>query len=118
MKKILSISFLTFTLLTASLVSLAQDEDQSSQQRMPRWISDKGYWVVESNINTPYNSIIHFYNNENVLVYREKIDGVKINLNRTRTKMRLKKVLEQSIVAWDKNHSPKQDEQWVAKALR
>jgi hypothetical protein len=109
---------LLFTFFTLTLVSQAQDEGEAYPSRIPRWISEKGYWVVESNVKTPYNSIIHFYNNENLLVYREKVDGVKINLNRTRTKMRLKKVLEQSIVAWEKNPVPMENEQWVAKALR
>ena len=118
MKAAINLSALIFLFLTTSIASFAQDEEQSLPQRIPRWISDKGYWVVESNIKTPYNSIIHFYNNENVLVYREKVEGVKINLNRARTKMRLKKILEQSIVAWEKSHTIKEDEQWVVKALR
>jgi hypothetical protein len=114
-----SISFATILIfLSTSLVSFAQDEEQTQPQRNPRWISDKGYWVIESNVKTPYHSVIHFYNNENVLVYREKVDGMKINLNRNRTKMRLKKILEQSIVAWEKNHVPREDQQWVANALR
>jgi len=104
--------------LTTSFNSFAQDEGEPVSQRIPRWISDRGYWVVESNVKTPLNSIIHFYNNDNVLVYREKVDGVKINLNKSRTKMRLKKILEQSIVAYEKNHSITENEQWVAKALK
>ena len=104
--------------LTNSLPSLAQDEPQPVSHRIPRWISDKGYWVVESNVKTPFNSIIHFYDNDNVLVYREKVEGVKINLKKSRTKMRLKKILEQSIVAYEKSQTIKENEQWVAKALR
>jgi len=117
MKKVITaIALLLF--LTTSLTSLAQDEAQPVSKRIPRWISDKGYWVVESNVKTPFNSIIHFYDNDNVLVYREKVDGVKINLNKSRTKMRLKKILEQSIVAYEKSHTITENEQWVAKALR
>jgi len=117
MKNVITTAAL-FLFITTSLTSLAQDEAQPVPQRIPRWISDKGYWVVESNVKTPFNSIIHFYNNDNVLVYREKVDGVKINLNKSRTKMRLKKILEQSIVAYEKNHAITENEQWVAKALK
>ena len=117
MKKVISAATLLLFLVT-SISSLAQDEAQSVPQRIPRWVSDKGYWVVESNVKTPLNSVIHFYNNDNVLVYREKVDGVKINLNKSRTKMRLKKILEQSIVAYEKSHTITENEQWVAKALR
>jgi hypothetical protein len=118
MKKVLPFISLLLACFSFTLVSQAQAEEDASTQRIPRWISEKGYWVVESNVKTPYHSIIHFYNNDNVLVYREKVDGVKINLNRTRTKMRLKKVLEQSIVAWEKDAVPKENAQLVAKALR
>ncbi len=117
MKNVISAAtFLLF--LVSSITGFAQDEAQSVPQRIPRWISEKGYWVVESNVKTPLNSVIHFYNNDNVLVYRERVDGVKINLNKDRTKMRLKKILEQSIVAYEKSHTITENEQWVVKALR
>jgi hypothetical protein len=118
MKTNFRFTILLSALLTTTLVSIAQDEAQPVPQSIPRWISEKGYWVIESNVKTPFNSIIHFYNNDNVLVYRERVEGVRINLNRTRTKMRLKKILEQSILAWQKDHLPKQDEQWDARAFR
>src|SRR5262245_44684299 len=118
MKKIFSFPLLLTVLLTTSMFCLAQDEEQSLPQKTPRYISEKGYWVVESNVKTPYHSIIHFYNNDNVLVYRENVDGVKINLDKTRTKMKLKKILEQSIVAWEKNHQRAVDQDWVARAFK
>ena len=117
MKNVISAATLLLFLVT-SAGSFAQDEAESIPQRIPRWISDKGYWVVQSNVKTPLNSVIHFYNNDNVLVYREKVDGVKINLNKSRIKMRLKRILEQSIVAYEKNQVLREDRQWVAKALR
>jgi hypothetical protein len=117
MKSSIHFRILLILFLAASFSSFAQDEEQAGT-RIPRWISEKGYWVVESNINTPYQSTIHFYNNDNVLVYREKVDGVKVNLNRNRTKMKLKKILEESIIAWNKTHLPRQDQQWVSNALK
>jgi hypothetical protein len=117
MKTSIHFRILFILFLTVSLSSFAQDDEQA-EIRIPRWISDKGYWVVESNVKTPYQSVIHFYNNDNVLVYREKVEGVKVNLNRNRTKMKLKKILEQSIVAWDKTHLSPQDQQWVTRALK
>ena len=118
MKKLITSCLLLAGMLIISSTLKAQDEDQSSAPRTPKWVSEKGYWVVESNIKTPYHSIIHFYNNDNVLVYREKVDGVKINLNQKRTKMKLKKVLEQSVVAWENKHVVEDNAQLVAKALR
>ena len=118
MKRKLKFTVLLAAMLSTTMVCIAQEEEQSFPQPIPRWISDKGYWVIESNLKTPKSSIIHFYNNDNVLVYRERVEGVRINLNRNRTKMRLKKILEQSIVVWERDHLPKQNEQWVTKALR
>ena len=114
-KLIVASAILVFTAL--SYKAVAQDDEQTTP-RSPRWISEKGYWVVESNVHTPYHSIIHFYNNDNAQVYKEEVNGVKINLEKSRTKMRLKKILEQSIVAWEKDHSLKENEQWVVNALK
>lgn len=117
MKKVIIVSSILFFALALSTNVFAQDEEQQPL-RTPKWISEKGYWMVQSNIHTPYHSIIFFYNNDHVQVYKEEVDGVKVNLNKGRTKMRLKKILEQSILAWENTHQPKENEQWVAKALR
>ena len=71
-----------------STSSLAQDEKPA----IPKWHSDKGYWVIEGNINTPLEHTIRFFNNENVLLYRENLSGVKLNPARRAVKMKLKKV--------------------------
>jgi hypothetical protein len=73
-----------------------------TKPKVPRWVSDKGYWVVESNINFPRNHIIRFYNADNILVYKETLTGMKLNPERTRIKIKLKKVLESSVVTWEK----------------
>ena len=71
------------------------------QPKSPRWVSDKGYWVLESNINSPRNHIIRFYNTDNVLVYKETLAGVKLNAEKTKVKMKLKKILESSVATWE-----------------
>jgi|SRR6478672_9801124 len=116
MKKLILASVVVF-FTTLSFKTFAQDESQPAP-RPAKWISEKGYWVVESNIHTPTHSIIHFFNNNNVEVYKEEVNGVQINLEKKRTKMKLKKILEQSIVAWQHDHLLKENEQWVANALR
>ena len=116
MKKLILASVVV-VLTTLSIRAFAQDDEQAGP-RPAKWISEKGYWVVESNVHTPYHSVLHFFNNDNVEVYKEEVNGVKINLEKKRTKMQLKKILEQSIVAWDKDHLPKANEQWVVNALK
>src|SRR6476661_2812569 len=60
-----------------------------AQKRVP----DTGCWVVESNIKTPKNYIINFYNDKHELIYQEKINGKKINIDKTKTKNTLNSVL-------------------------
>jgi hypothetical protein len=106
-----------FTLLLLS-TSFAQSEEQETPTYpTPRWISEKGYWVVESNINTPDKNILYFYNN-NVLVYKEKADGIVINLKKRRVKMCLKKALEQSIIAYNQNYRIGENEMLVINMIR
>lgn len=82
------------------------------------WVSDKGYWVAESNIKTPLNHIIRFYTNENILVYTEKLSGVKLNINKRKVKMKLKKALEISLLAWEQHKQPLTDKDYVIALLR
>ena len=70
------------------------------------WASDKGYWVVENNIHDPQNNIIHFYNNEDVLVHSEKLAGVKLDINKRKVKMKLKKALEQTLLLCEQQKKP------------
>lgn len=95
---------------------LAQ-EKISACSKSPRWVSDKGFWQIETNIYTPDNSVVYFYNNQKILVYKEHVQGVVLNLNRVRTKMKLKKALENALTAWNKNQ-PIQNDQQLLSALK
>lgn len=91
-----------------SLTAAAQQQSLPQTEPLlnpgtPSWLSDKGYWVVESNVKTPRKSIVHFYNNEHVLVFREKLDGVRLNLNRKKVLYRLKATLENAVSAFQKD---------------
>ena len=88
----------------ASMGSFAQltKYKDNEKPKLPRWVSDKGYWVIESNINYPKDHIIRFYNTNNTLVYKETLAGVKLNPEKTKVKMKLKRILESSVVAWEK----------------
>ena len=83
-----------FILWLLTLPATAQDEVRAT----PSWVSDRGYWVVESRSDS---CIVHFYNNDNQLVYRERMKG-SLDTDRKRTKLRLTKELEQAVTAWEK----------------
>ena len=114
-----------FTMMLVSMFSLtgidlfAQDEDQIRQSpKALKWISEKGFWITENNIKSPENSIIYFYNNDGVLVYKERIEGFTINLKKKKVLMILKKVLEESVIAWEERHSFDENAERVAMRIK
>jgi len=118
-KQILTLLMAVILLCSLSAACFAQEEKENYYTpTTPKWVSEKGYWTIENNIKTPKNSIIYFYNNENTLVYKEKIEGMRINLKRRKVLMHLKNVLEQSVTAWEKQHILRHDEMLVATALK
>ena len=100
------------------LYNIASAQDEVVNYPQPKWVSDRGYWTIESNIKTPENSVIYFYTNDNVLVYREKITGVKIDLKKRKVLMNLKRVLEQSVTAWETKHMLDENQMRVTIALK
>ena len=93
-------------------------ENTDKEISVPKWVSDNGYWVVESNIHTPKTNTIYFYNNENVMVYKEKLVGVTLKTKKTAVKMKLKKVLDQSVTAYNKRQIAGENEMLVINLLR
>src|SRR5262245_29793288 len=91
-------------LAMAHVSAVAQD-----QPVIPSWTPDAGYWVAESNVHQPKHYTIYFYTDQHVLVYKESIEGVRLNLDSRRVKKRLKKVLEKSLWAWQQHHVPKEN---------
>lgn len=102
----------SFCLFTA--VVYAQNEPLVT----PPWASDKGYWVVESNVQTPLHHIVRFYTNGDVLMYTETLTGIKLNINKRNVKMKLKKALEASVVAWLQHKKPEANKDYVKALLK
>lgn len=96
----------------------ASSQHTSSGGKVPKWVSDAGYWVVESNINTPLEHTIWFYNNDNVLVYKEALHGTRLNPSRKSVKMKLKKVLETSVTVWQQKNITEENKEYVAAILK
>lgn len=108
--------FLFFFLIIASLSSFAQEE--TPKCKAGHYTSDKGYWVIESNVKSPKNSTIYFYTTQDQLVYKETVEGTRININRKKVLLRLKNVLEQSVLTYEQNHKATQDQMLVTLALK
>jgi len=90
---------------------------QEQQSTIPKWYSDKGYWVVESNIYKPLDHIIRFYDNDNILLYKEVVTGMRLDPTKRNVKMKLKQVLETNIVAWQQVKAGKEKGNYVAMEL-
>ena len=119
MKRILFMTIMVCFLTLTGTSLFSQDKDQIRQSpKALKWISDKGFWITENNIKTPENSIIYFYNNDGVLVYKERIEGFTINLKKKKVLMILKKVLEESVIAWEERHSFDENAERVAMRIK
>lgn len=96
----------TFAFLFSNPIN-AQDDEPKPET--PKWLSNKGYWVVESNKKTPKEATVYFYTSENLLVYKEEIRNKKLKLNRRKTLLRLKSALEEAVVAYEQGIWGQQD---------
>lgn len=82
-------AFLKSTLLVAALYfgTLANGFAQTAPT------DNSAYWVVETNVKHKTFSIVRIYNHQHELVYQERIEGVRLNIN----KRRHKRILEQTL---------------------
>ena len=104
MKKKIITYAISMVLFFISFTSFSQDNTGSSPHRTPAWVSDKGYWVVETNIYIPKQYTVRFYNNEHMLVGTKDINGITLNMKKRKIKMRLKAMLESSLIDWTSAH--------------
>ena len=74
----------------------------------------KGFWVIQNNIHTPKNCTVYFYTNERELVYKEVVTGKRINTAKIKTRKHLDAVLNQAVIAWQKEGVIKENLQLVA----
>src|SRR5689334_18985316 len=77
--------------------------------------SGNGFWVIESNIKTPKNATVFFYNDNNDLIYKESVAGKKLKIKSEKVRNQLNEVLQQSLTIWNKEKVAKENQQWVVK---
>ena len=93
-------------------------QEIGNREKTPKWVSDKGSWQIETNVQAPTRNIVYFFNKNGELIYRENVDGVVLDLKKKRVKMRLKKALENALVAWHKDHRYRDDQQLISMLFR
>ena len=107
MKKFKKITLLGLVIFIANNV-IAQNVVTYGDQRPVKWVSEKGFWNIETNVKTPKTSIVRFYDNKHQLVYTEKVEGVVLNIKKKKTLMHLKTVLDKVVDDWEKNGEVKE----------
>jgi hypothetical protein len=98
MKNYLRISIV---LICGIFVSLSVKAQETKNKPLKKWVSENGYWVIEGNIHSPKSNTLYCYNNEDSLIYTEKLVGIKINTNRRATLKRLNRMLNKSLIGWN-----------------
>lgn len=109
-------SILASVFTFATVAVLAQEEPKHN--KLPRFVSEKGYWVIKSNVKQPKEAVVYFYDLQHGLVYKEELKNVNLNINRTKVKMRLKKALEQAIAAQERGDLRIKEEKIIAAVFR
>jgi len=87
-------------------------------QRIPSYIPSNGFWMIVSHINVNNEATVQCYNDEQVLIYEEKISGRKLNLKRKKTLRCLKVVLDQVLAAFNADKHEITDKHWIAAAIK
>lgn len=107
MKKIKQFVLLA-AFVTITSLAFAQNEHSAKKDKTPAWVAQKGFWVIETNVKTPKTSVVHFYTNENQLVYSEKVEGRKLKVKRKKTLVQLKNALDKVMYTWEQNGEVKE----------
>lgn len=117
MKNLLTTLIISLSILVGADPVVAQTKGLKDKQ-LSALLSDKGHWVIESNIKTPKSSIVHFYNIDNTLMYSEKVEGIELNLEKRKTVRLLNRALLQTLLTWNNEKQKKQSEQLVKNMFR
>jgi hypothetical protein len=91
-----------------SFTGVNAQEESKIKPIKARWASDKGFWVIQGNINHPKQNNISFFTNDGIQVYRETVNK-KVKMKR-KIFMRLKSMLETAVTAWERNQPLRENE--------
>ncbi|MBI1343445.1 MAG: hypothetical protein GC171_10980 [Terrimonas sp.] len=101
-----------------ALLLLVNEIPAQQKIKQAPWVSEKGYWVLQTNVNTPLYCTVSFYNNANLLMYSERLVGIRLDTNKRKVKMKLKKALETIDLVWQETGVPTGNKQYVMAMLR
>jgi len=77
-------------------------------------LPEKGFYVLISNKDSVNATTVQFYNDEEQLIYEEKVHGKKLNLSRKKVRLSLNSCLSKALLAWNYKKEVLLDKNWVA----
>jgi len=110
--------FKSLTVIIVACFSFVFINAQTVRTKPVPWVSEKGYWMLESDLHTPLKHIIRFYNNDNILVHTENLVGVKLNINKRNVKIKLKKALEETLILCEQHKRPDDIRNYITGILK
>jgi tRNA pseudouridine-54 N-methylase len=73
---------------------------------------------VETATRSPKQQTVYFYNLNGVLVYKEKLEGIRLNPEKRKTQMHLKQALEATVVAREQERKVRDSGSLVVNCLK
>lgn len=104
----LRLAVMAILVATASFSARAQ----TAKIKKAPIVAREGSWVIEWNPKD-HHCLVRFYNNQQQLVYEEKVNR-RLNITRRQTQRSLNAALEQAMFVWNATHKMPTDRQWVA----
>jgi hypothetical protein len=108
--------FSTVIIVVLALVQLSVSK--ATGQSRAACVPVNGYWVLVSNVHVKNKTTVQFYNNENLLMYEEVVQGQKMDISKLKTLRSLKKGLDYAFIAYNQQKKALFDKNWVAVNLK
>src|ERR1700754_2503479 len=77
-------------------------------------LPEKGFYVLITNKDSMHVTTVQFYNDEQQLIYEEKLQGRKLNLGKKKVRRSLNSCLTKALLAWNYKKEVLLDKNWVA----
>jgi len=109
----------SINIIAAALTVIALFIGNSSFAQSTKTIDQQeGYFVLVSNKAEKKVTTVQFYNNANVLMYEEKVTGVKFNLNRKKIIDMLNQGLQKATLAFNAKPEVQKNQDWMAAIVK
>jgi hypothetical protein len=79
---------------------------------------ERGFWVIITNAANPFFATVKFYDLENHPIYEEQLSGVRLDVNKRKTRKRLNQSLRSALLSWETNKQLLKDKGFVAAQFR